>query len=353
MHNNYFFLRQLSQSLEKNLKGLTLVSCFSQNKEELILEFNNGIKSFFIKASLQPEFCCLSFPASFNRARKNSIDLFNEALMKKVAGIHQFDNERCFEVELEANLSLLFKMHGNRANIILFQDSIAKEIFRNHLNVDFQIKPKELDREIDWSKNGFLKQISNLQQAYNTLGKPVWEYLDKKDFQSADDDRKWGLFQETIQQLNQPHYYIIEKENKLAFSLLPYGKIKEQFTDPIKAINEFFQQYTQSQAFYSEKSVALRPLREQEKNAIGYIAKNQLKLQELQNDQHYQAWGDLVSGSGAWLRTSPCSMCRPCRPSRAMASVHSATMSGRSSTPVTCASRPLAWRSQSCSAKVR
>lgn len=282
---------------------MTLVSSFSQNKEELLLEFNDGVKSFFIKASLTSEFCCLSFPDSFHRARKNSIDLFNDALMKKVKGIHQFKNERCFSIDLEENYTLLFKMHGNRSNIVLFKDSEAKKIFRNHLETDFQIKLSELDREIDWSKEEFLNQLPNLHQVYNIIGKPVWEYLDQKDFQIAYVEQKWLLFQETIQQLNQPQYCIIEKENKVVFSLLPIGKIKEEFNDPIKAINEFFQQHTQSHAFYSEKSAALRPLRELEKNAISYVYKSKSKLQELLNDQHYQAWGDLIMANLHKIKT--------------------------------------------------
>ncbi len=303
MHNNYFFLRQLTTVLEKNVAGYTLVSCFSQNKEELIIEFNNGVQSLFIKASLQPEFCCLSFPGSFNRAKKNSVDLFNETLMKKVAGIRQFKNERCFSIDLEENYSLLFKMHGNRANIVLFKQNEPKEIFRNHLDADFQITLSELDRKVDSSKEGFLNNIASLPQAYFTLGKPVWEYLNQKDFQTAGIETKWDLFEETLQLLNNPLYYILEKDNKLILSLLPYGKIIKQFTDPIKVINEFFQLYSQTQAFYSEKIIALRPLREQEKNAGSYISKNQLKLQELLSDQHYQAWGDLVMANLHRIKT--------------------------------------------------
>ncbi|MBK5279404.1 MAG: DUF814 domain-containing protein [Bacteroidia bacterium] len=294
MHNNYFFLRQLSQALSKKLVGSTLVSCFSQNKEELILEFNDSHESFFIKASLQSEFCCLSFPDSFNRARKNSIDLFNAILMKKVERIYEFKNERCFLIELEANYSLLFKLHGNRSNIILFDQNSVKEIFRNHLNADYEIKVSDLDREVDWSKEEFFNHSKDLQRTYFTLGKPVWEYLDKNNFQSLDSETKWSLFEKTIQQLNDPQYYILEKVNKLMFSLVPYGKVISQFTDPVKGINEFFQLYSQLHAFYSEKSTTLRPIREREKSALSYISKNKLKLQELLNDTHYQAWGDLI-----------------------------------------------------------
>ncbi len=216
--------------------------------------------------------------------------------------MHQFSNERCFSIELEDNYALLFKMHGNRSNIILLKDE-AKEIFRNHLDTDFEINLSELDRKIDWSKEEFINQVTNLNQTYFTLGKPAWEYLDQKGFQSADKESKWSLLQETLQLINTPHYYILEKDNKLIFSLLPYGKIREQFADPLKAINEFFHLYTQSHAFYSEKSSVLRPLLEPNKSATSYISKNKSKLKELLDDQHYQAWGDLVMANLHRIKT--------------------------------------------------
>ncbi len=162
MHNNYYFLKQLGAQLKEALVGFSLVSCFSQSKDELILEFNNTERSFFIKASLTSEFSCLSFPAVFNRARKNSIDLFNPALIRKVLGIKQFENERCFSILLENDSQLLFKMHGNRANVLLVENGAVKEIFRNHLATDFEIDITNLDRKIDWSKEAFLSNLKDL-----------------------------------------------------------------------------------------------------------------------------------------------------------------------------------------------
>ncbi|PZR31514.1 MAG: hypothetical protein DI538_20875, partial [Azospira oryzae] len=101
MHNNYYFLRQLSAQLNSTLQGYSIVSCFSQNKDELVIELNNTQNSFFIKASLAPAFSCLSFPENFSRARKNSIDLFPDVVLKKLIGIRQFENERSFALQLE------------------------------------------------------------------------------------------------------------------------------------------------------------------------------------------------------------------------------------------------------------
>jgi predicted ribosome quality control (RQC) complex YloA/Tae2 family protein len=294
VHNNYYFLRQLSARLEKELAGFTIVSSFSQSKEELIIEFNNGSRSFFIKASLQSSFSCLSFPDKFHRARKNSIDLFNDVLMKKVIGVKQFENERSFSIEFENSFELLFKMHGNRANVLLLQENEVKEIFRNHLEADLEIHSASMDRSIDWSKEAFIANLSKLPEMYFTFGKEVWNYLKEIGFDQKDTEGKWNEIQKTITELLNPKFYILESRGKLVFSLVPFGNVLETFIDPIQAINEFFHRYTSDNAFFSEKTSAVTNFNNQLKASKNYIAKNSLKLKELQDDHHYQAWADLI-----------------------------------------------------------
>jgi predicted ribosome quality control (RQC) complex YloA/Tae2 family protein len=294
MHNNFYFLRQLSKELSEKLIGFTVVSCFSQNKEELIIELNNSHESFFIKASLQPSFCCLSFPSGFSRAKKNSIDLFNGIELKKVVAIRQFQNERSFAIELEDHFALLFKMHGNQSNIVLFQNEKVIAIFRNQFQSDYEITLSNLDKTINWNKEIFLNNMGNLSQPYFTLGKEVNKYLEGKFKDLPTNEEKWMLFQEAIRQLDSPRFYIQEKEGKLSFSLLQMCKVEAEFNSPIEAINEFFYKFTTSQTFLTEKAKALRELKDQLKSRISYLVKNQQKVDELQNDQHYQLWADLI-----------------------------------------------------------
>ena len=294
MHNNYYFLKHLSTALATKLTGYTLVSCFSQNKEELILEFNNSKDSFFIKASLQPSFCCLSFPASFNRAKKNSIDLFNEIILKKVIGVRQFINERSFVIELVDSFQLLFKMHGNLANIVLLQKNKVVGIFRNQFKEDLTIELEELDRTIDWSVEKFEANYSNLAQTYFTLGKEVCNYLEDSFSKTNSLEEKWKLFQQILKLLDQSNFFIAETKGKIYFSLLPVENELAKITDPILAINDFFFRYTSTQFFSEEKSKSIRSLAESIKRIESYLQKNKLKLTEIIEDAHYQLWADLI-----------------------------------------------------------
>ncbi len=294
MHNNYYFLRQLSTQLNDKIAGFTIVSCFSQNKDELIIELNNSQNSFFINANLSPGFCCLSFPENFHRARKNSVDLFKEIILKKVLHVKQFENERSFSLQLEDKRSLIFKMHNNFANILFLKDDVVEEIFRNHLQTDFEITPDKLNRIIDFSKQNFLNNISSLSKAYFTFGKLVWNYLEDNKFNESDKEGQWKLFQQAWRLLEKPKFYLIEKKGMFLFSLLPIENIVKEFSDPILAINEFSFRLTHDQVFYKEKSEAIHQLQAKLKGSESYLKKNAQKLTELTDDHHYQLWGDLI-----------------------------------------------------------
>lgn len=269
MYNNYYFLRQISTQLREKLVGFTLVSCFSQNRDELVFEFNNAKTSFFIKADLQGDFGCLTFPEGFHRARKNSIDLFNEVLMKKVVGIRQYENERSFDIQLEDNFTLVFKMHGNKSNIVLLKDGGEIDKFKSNVPGG----PGE-DRKIDWSKEAFS------DHQYFTIGKIV-------------KGKTWEEVQEIRKQLEHPKYYII-RDNKIDFSLLPSEYAIAEFTDPIKAINDFYYRYISENSFLRKKNSLTAQLRTDINSTKSWLKKTNDKLDELSSDDHYKAWGDLL-----------------------------------------------------------
>ena len=294
MHNNYYLTKPLSEQLHSLLKGFSVVSCFSQHKEELVLEFNNAQTSFFIKASLQPSLCCLSFPSSFQRAKKNSIDLFDEIILKKVVEVSFFSNERSFVIELENEWSLLFKMHGYQANVlILYQNQVAK-IFRNQFNDDLAINPAQLHRTITNSKEIFESNLSDLGKHYFTLGKEVINYLNQNFAHLPTIDKKWQFFQQTLLLFENPVFRITESKGKIHLMLLPVKNVLSTHPTPIEALNEFYHLHTSTDSFQHEKHQLLKSHGDSLKRMESYISKNQIKLSEIVNAKHYQVWGDLV-----------------------------------------------------------
>jgi predicted ribosome quality control (RQC) complex YloA/Tae2 family protein len=302
MHNSYFFLNQLTQELNERLSGFSVVSCFSQNKAELIIELNNRKESFFIKAYLQPDFCCLSFPPSFNRARKNSVDLLQNVVLKEVKEVRQFKNERSFALILSDGFSLLFKMHGNRSNIILCENGVAKEIFRNHLKPDLKLKLDSLNRSLDWTYDYFKSHQSDLKKAFFTLSNENWNYLASQGFTAMDQKAQWTLLQSFHHQLNKGEYYIMDEHGEIGLTLYPAGQIIKQHKIATEAINDFFLLRLQTGALGRERNQAMRAIQEKEKQVRRYLEKNKALLESTKTEHTYQLSGDLIMANLSAIR---------------------------------------------------
>lgn len=294
MHNNYYLLRQLSAELENSLTGTVVSECFSQSKDELIIRFETQTKPFYIKASLQSAFSCLSFPEEFNRARRNSVDLFQELIGLKVTGVRQFTNERSFCIQFADQHELLFKMHGNRANLVLFSKGSPTGLFRNHLVADAEIDLSRLDKIIDWSKKLFEQNIHQLSKHYFTFGNVIWNYLKLQGFETKSPDEKWEMIQDIIRKLEHPTFYITELNKQAILSLIEIGEPIKPFTSAKEALHEFYNLHTRRSGFQHEKDTVLSKLRTQLKNGEAYLKKTTTKLAEIEADDHYKLWADLI-----------------------------------------------------------
>ena len=294
MHNNYYFLRQLALALDRQLQGYQVVSCFSQHKDELLIELHNGKQSFFIKAHLDPTFSCLSFPAQYHRAKKNTIDLFGEILLKKFIRAQSFDNERIFALLFEKNHAILFKMHGNRSNVILAIENQPVTLFRQQLRADRELSLTTMNRSIDWSREHFVANRDNLEKPYFTLGRPVWDYLTRLHFHTLPLEGQWVLFQKTLQLLENPRYFICLDQHTVSFSLLPAAGCVETDSNPVEAITTFFYQFITHSALTKAKGALLKKL-----NADLYACKNYLdktfkKWEAVQQDTPYKTFADVL-----------------------------------------------------------
>ncbi|MGB3589567.1 MAG: NFACT RNA binding domain-containing protein [Tunicatimonas sp.] len=296
MHHNYYFLRQLTDSLRSHLLGMKLGACFSQNKDELILGFYSAAsqKEFFIKAHFASYFCCLQFPAQFHRAKRNSVDLFSELLDQKLTEIQQFANERSFWLHF-GELGLLFKMHGNRANLLLTKNNKVVDVFRNSLANDHSLNISSLNRSLTVDRVAFDAAGGDIRQLYPTFGKIPLSYLQQQRYDDKSADEQWELLQLALTTLENPtQYFVVEWQGKLHLSLLPLGNLITQFTEPIPALNDFFLRKIKRIRLDSLKGKLLQKLEKQKKQSEQYIRKNQRALAKLETGLQHQQIADIL-----------------------------------------------------------
>lgn len=256
MHTNYYFLRLLSSKLHKRLNGYKLAECYSRQKEEILFVFENREgEAFIIQAHLTGRFSCLYFPDQSSQPKKNSANWFSELIGKTVIKVRQIENDRSFIIEFVDDFQLLFKLYGNRSNVLLFHRSQLIKVFNRKLKNDFSIDLSQLNRSVDFSYDHFVK--AGLKKTFFTLGQIIDRATPASSNIDAADSRVWyerGLH--VIAELEKNVIYITRYEGRAYLTLYPYGDIFEKYADPIEAVNAYYRHYYK-QNFVLEQRQAL------------------------------------------------------------------------------------------------
>jgi predicted ribosome quality control (RQC) complex YloA/Tae2 family protein len=290
VHNNYYFLRRLSAALDVRLAGAKALECFSQNRDELVLAFLTNQGEFFLRAYVGPDFSCLSFPKNFHRARKNSVDLFEPLVGLRCTAVRQHLNERSIRLVFESEVELLFRMHGTRANALLLRKGEVIDTFRKQVKSNLE----NMERTIDWSYEHFLASRGQLKETYFTFGKVLWAYLESEGFSTLDEKAQWERLVTVHQELERSPFFIINFNGKPTLSLVAFGEVTAEFTDPIEAIDTFYRRFAQSQALTRERNRLLSSLRQQSRKTAAWLESHRARLAELKSGSKYRLWADLI-----------------------------------------------------------
>lgn len=289
MQNNYYFLKNLSKELVTEIKGLKLAACFSQNRDELVLGFCTPHREFWIKAMLTSDIACLSFPKEYARAKKNSVNLFQELLDLEVLAIQQYQNERSFSIEFENNYTLLFKMHGRSSNIILFESKKFLASFNNRFEQDKKIDLTNLDRPILQNQNEFEQQ--GIRKTFPTFGKVVISHLELQDL---DLTKQWQKVDDLLQSFKKPTFYVLRMDNSIAFRLFEAGEVLFSSQNAIESINQFYTYWSKEYYLEKERQKVIKNLQRQSKQYESYLKKTKRQLDKIQNESRYEEMGHIL-----------------------------------------------------------
>jgi predicted ribosome quality control (RQC) complex YloA/Tae2 family protein len=280
MHFNYHFLKFLCPELNALFSGMEVITCFSQNKDELVIGCIKNERELFIRANLLPVISCLAFPSSFKRGKKNTVSLFPEIIGQKIYDIKACKYERAMKIFLDSGDILVFKLHGTRSNVLLYlkNQNLPQKLFRNELKDDRNLNFLDLEKNFPIDFERFKALEGNASKFLPTLGKIPREWLKQKGYIEANLQDKWKYLNELLDLLETPHYYIFEENKEHFLTLLPIQNPVFETSDPVHANNELFRYKVVVQAFEKEKSYWNRYFEEQIKKTLSYLDKTKSKL---------------------------------------------------------------------------
>ncbi len=292
MHLNYYFLRRLAEALNDMLVGKTWHEIYSQDKDEIIFKATENVETTIIKATLTSEFTCLSFPENHHRAKKNTIDLFTQVYGLKITSVEPIKNDRSFQIHMENDFSFIFKMHGNRSNIILCSPNEEREVFKHSLKKDHTIKANDLAKSLDQSYEGFVN--NGLKNTLPTLGTEMKSHLYEMGFDEKPQDQQWQLIQELLSEIEHPHYYLFASQQKPYLTLFYKEGYTAKYDNTIAASNALFKAFTQTYLFEQKRDQYLKLIETNLQKSKRYVENNYQKLEAAEQRRPYDEVANII-----------------------------------------------------------
>jgi predicted ribosome quality control (RQC) complex YloA/Tae2 family protein len=294
MHNSYYTLRQLAVALDAQLRGWTLAEAFSQNRDELILGFVADDKSRYLRANLAPEAGMLNFLDEFQRARQNSVGLFRPLASDTVAGVRPYLNERAFAFQFASGALLLFKMHGQRSNVVLFApgddgELQPAELFNQRQEKDWTLRPDQLDRPLDQSRAAFLQH--GLAATFPTFDRQLVAHLRLREHPP---EEQWEIIADFLPSLEAPTFYVAAPDGAPQFALYPLDQATYASPDVLAALNEYYYAFAKQFYFENERTAIVKQLEKKQQKLLAYVQKAEEKLIELELENRYEELANLI-----------------------------------------------------------
>ncbi len=294
MHLNHYFLSQLVFELTPILTGSYLEEIFTQQKDEIILGFAKPGEDFYIKCQTGPGIQGFSFTKEFNRARKNSTDLFKKAIGRKVMALFNTYQDRSFGIILENGLILFFKMHGSRSNLILYESGIGIEEF-HHSYEDLLLHFEYYKKPEIFSIENLVENDFKIQKSLPALGPEPLKWLENQGYSEQNEDVKIELVCKMLDILHHPEcFYILNENEKAVLSFFKTPPLLETKTSAIEIANlfqKYYYTFTLKNKFISTETKLLTSKKEK---LVRYISSSRQKLKELSESNVSEQTGDIL-----------------------------------------------------------
>ncbi len=255
MIKNYFILNRLIVEFNSELQGFTINQIFSQEKNILMLECikNNVVK--FIEISVNPGFPYINLKSNYSRAKKNTIDFFQEYLPAEIISFEIAKADRVIRINL-STVTLYFTIRGKYTDVISIDNKNVIGLFKRVIEDSKEIFFDEVQHmEFTCTFNKPLLHLTNENTGIDTI-KKRYPFLGKEILFEArrriDKNTKEDIIQEILIIIDEiiherptVFYNAVLKQNFLSvgsFKIFSYTE-KFDFENMADALNFFLSKH--------------------------------------------------------------------------------------------------------------
>jgi predicted ribosome quality control (RQC) complex YloA/Tae2 family protein len=129
--NNYYTLRYLVDELKRKLIGTFFVSAFTGGKNIIDLIFENSNEVITVRVGVSPGNQVLFMDYNRKKTQVNTLTFFSELNSQRVVTVEMAESDRLIYIRFENGMHLLVVLYGSAANVMLVENRIVGEAFKN------------------------------------------------------------------------------------------------------------------------------------------------------------------------------------------------------------------------------
>lgn len=228
MIKNYFFLNRFVTDADTELKGFSLLSAFSQEKDKLIFTLGrtgtpipllDESATRFIEISVNNAFPFIAFRKKYARAKRNTVDFFEDLLPSPVesVGIKRYD--RVIEIKC-STFSIFYMIRGKFTNIVLISAEGEIIPFKKNEGENYETLKEELEGSQFGSEYSYpdfqFNDLDELKKKYPFTGKEILLELKVRNEETTP-DKLINLLNETASANPAVYYYKQTGEYEILF----------------------------------------------------------------------------------------------------------------------------------------
>jgi predicted ribosome quality control (RQC) complex YloA/Tae2 family protein len=301
MNKNYFFLNRLALELNEELQNFSLVMAFSQEKDKLVLEFNDKETSRYLEVCVEPGFPYINLREAFSRAKKNTVDFFKEYLPSKLKQIEIAENDRIVKFTFEI-FSIYFTIRGKYTNLHLVDD--------NENILSFKNEEEEVENKFlaELKQHTYINKFNTMEilSAHSSLTaekmREVFPIIGKEiilEAQRRKNDLALSIKEIIAETGNKPvSVFIDDSTNEVhiapsTFRIFPYAE-KKEFNHLTEAFNFFLSKHYYLNEFTREKNIVEKHISKELEKTSSKINKLRNQLDKKSREEEYHNIGNLL-----------------------------------------------------------
>lgn len=137
-HQTLPVVRAMAAALSNHLKGYTFEEAYTLNKDELVLLWRSESRWWYVKMITQNQTCYFLSGDTHLVKPSNAQPCFELIWGKRPTRIVQHEGNRSFSIQFDG-YDYVFKCYGALANAVLYQSSVAVDLFRKQIANDWKM----------------------------------------------------------------------------------------------------------------------------------------------------------------------------------------------------------------------